>query len=603
VLSSTHGPETPVIKATCDETIVYEKVPERIGRYDVSRTIAKGAFGCVYLGHDSVLKRAVAIKVPRADRFSSNSMRQGFIDEAQIAAGLRHPGIVTVYDAALDGEECYIAMEFVEAETLREAMDTRKFSIGDTVELMSRAARAVHFAHKHELVHCDLKPANILVDTDGHPRIADFGLAVKEITQPSREGEIAGTPAYMSPEQVRGEGHRLDGRADIWSLGVILYEMLTGRKPFTHERGRTFDEIINREPKPLRQVDDAIPVALEDICLKCLRKQPVDRYNTALDMAVDLEQVCSDSTRLTGGGSTLRERTPEGQPSWRQPATLEQLPKRTLTYVAVISVSIAVTIGVVGRPWIPNTNPQSVTPSDGKDTPPDNFGLAGPEQPNVGDTVLEPEDPRFQVQRWSVLLDRSPEVLYWLPYSATSRHSWHEERQELSVDSDEIGMFGLGKTNSTHFRLETGIQKNSWSGFAGLFWGYRESTTEDGKRSAECNVVCVNAPSTDVTNVRRYVFKIRYAGDTPMVSSTGFGNTTEVTNPGSSQAILNLEVYNSRLRSIRFDGEEIEGLVDSPELAGGQGVLQSGRFGIINHSGATNFQDARFMLQVKGHNE
>jgi serine/threonine protein kinase/formylglycine-generating enzyme required for sulfatase activity len=266
--------------------------PERIGAFGVIRLLGGGSFGTVYLCRDVQLDRLVAIKVPRADRFAGPDDVERFLREARLAARIKHPGIVTVFQVDRDpAVGCFVVLEYVEGRSLSEHLTKKRLATSHTADLMIAIAEALSFAHEQGLVHRDLKPANILLDVQGRPHIADFGLAVHEDERWPARGEVAGTPPYMAPEQVRGESHRLDGRTDIWGLGVILYRMLTGQRPFDGKSTENvFDDILNREPVPPRQRDRKIPRELERICLKCLSKRMTDRYATASDLAEDLRE-------------------------------------------------------------------------------------------------------------------------------------------------------------------------------------------------------------------------------------------------------------------------------------------------------------------------
>ena len=317
-LLSSHGPETD----GATKSLRIQPVLERLGRFQIERQLGRGAFGAVYLARDSELDRWVALKVPHAERFASTEELQAFIEEARTAARLAHPGIVTIFDVARDGEQVFIVQEYVEGQDLGRFLKSQSSPVaGDkSARLMIAIAETLAFAHSKGFVHRDLKPANILLDAQQRPRVADFGLAVHETIQRRRKGERSGTPAYMSPEQVRGETHRLDGRSDLWSLGVILYETLTGRRPFGGEtRSELFDEIQYRHPKPPRQIAGQVPAELERICLKCLSKRVTDRYSSALDLAGDLQHwlqrpETSGEPRTSVRGSTMPEAKDEAAP-------------------------------------------------------------------------------------------------------------------------------------------------------------------------------------------------------------------------------------------------------------------------------------------------
>jgi tetratricopeptide (TPR) repeat protein len=268
-----------------------------LGRYRLDTLLGRGSFGSVWRAWDTELGRAVALKVPHVGRFADTAEEERFLREARSTARLQHPGIVAVHDVGRDGDTVYMVSELVLGVSLEAWMKGGRPTFTQAADLIADVAEALHHAHEQGVVHRDVKPSNIMLAVREQPvsalcpRVMDFGLAKWEAGEAllTREGQLLGTPAYMSPEQIR-DAHAVDGRSDVYSLGVVLYELLTGTLPFDGVARMVLFQVVTEEPRPLRRLNDRVPRDLETITLTCLAKDPVRRYPTAQALADDLRR-------------------------------------------------------------------------------------------------------------------------------------------------------------------------------------------------------------------------------------------------------------------------------------------------------------------------
>src|SRR5213592_4362179 len=309
------------------------------GDYELLEEIGRGGQGVVYRARQKSLNRTVALKVIGLGQWATQAHLKRFRREAESAANLDHPCIVPIYDVGEREGSCYFSMKFIDGGQLDEVAKRTPISIRNAAELIAKLARAVHYAHEHGILHRDIKPGNILVDAKGEPHLTDFGLArlLETKSTVTHTMDVLGTPSYMAPEQASGRNEQLTSATDVYGLGAVFYQLLTGHPPFAG--GTTYETVrlvLETEPRQPRLLNPKIDRELSTICLKCIEKDPKRRYSSALALAEDLERcIRHEPIRARRAGVLTRGR------KWvqRKPAAAGLIASL---------VGLAVAVGVIG---------------------------------------------------------------------------------------------------------------------------------------------------------------------------------------------------------------------------------------------------------------
>ncbi len=528
-------------------------LPENIGPYFVVRELGSGGFGIVYLARRGTSDQQVAIKVPKAGPGVTEKEIQSFLREARTVAELQHPLIVQVRDfLRLPDYGCCVEMQFFEGGSLQELLKRERVSWEFAAKLIVDVAEALSDVHAHGISHRDLKPANILLDGKGRPHLTDFGLALLDGERWLHRGELAGTRAYMSPEQVQRRTEFIDARTDIWSLGVILYEMLTRERPF---RGGTAEqveqEILRKRPNP-RVINTQVPVALAEICAKCLEQDLSKRYATTVDLASDLRR-------------------------WLKP----KWPRTVLAaLVGAVGVAlVALSVGYLRHPAEPTAGStpdvEAAGGAEAERTKPDSGELASPDQ----------RDPF----RWKEQCGEVPALLM-SSYRGATDFGFRNSQRAFEIVSDRPCLVRLGRFSRTPHGLSISLRQPTWTGMAGIFLGYRQETV-DGRLVARFQAVHLQTIESQksgqwMARVGRSL--LEFEPDSGNINGLKDLGTVDVTlEPRDRYYRLELQFGAEGIERIRWGNGELPDLVQAEFEA----ADLLGPWGVFHTSGTTWFQD------------
>lgn len=510
-----------------------------IGRYRLDRRLGQGSFGEVWLGYDPRLCREVAVKLPRAGSIRLIGGTDYFLGEARRLAALKIAGIVPVYDADTINGQTFIVSEFVEGGTLAEALQAGQLSQRAMLRLLVKASEILDQAHESGIIHRDVKPANILLTREGHPVIADFGLAVTREELLHKPGSKAGTFVYMAPESLRGDTEHIDRRADVFSLGIILVEMLTGERPFTLTQGDGPEtHLEHREVRPAAELFARIPKRFRRICQRALAENPENRYPTAREFARELREAII----------------------WQAPLWLFGLGG-----IGIIGLLAGLTLGLAQL-----TLPNAELPSP--PTPP-------------APMVPEPIDP---LVAWGEPFGVGPLSLPVPGLEVPESLGIDPERQAINLTSRGHTFAQLGTLEGEAVKLSVTLDRTTWNlGSCGLFFGYGPNPA-GGPSEVAYHEVGLTIQKVEGQGEFLHVTRVYGYLDPNSIYLNPRRTMGEARFPyPTTPKRLEVEIDAQGIHAVRFDGQEIpEMSLDFHNQRSPKGSYL-GPWGVSNHQGTT----------------
>lgn len=534
---------------------------EIAARFEIIRELGSGGFGRVFLARDLLLDRLVAVKAVRS-RHPTDAGRDRCLAEARAIARLRHPAIVSIYDVKRHGNFLLILLEYVQGTTLRNRLMQGPLAPEDAARILIQVADAVHFSHENGIIHCDLKPENILLEPDDTVKVTDFGCALLDDLRAAEEGQPVGTPAYMAPAQVQGRLRERDGRVDVWALGVILYEALTGHRPFTgSSASEVFDQVLYHDPAPLQEMNKGIPPELASFCMRCLQKNIDERLSTAQDFRDELEQFL----------------TATEQPRYHiRPVT------------GTIATLVCAAVTTAGM-WLGSN------------------GLEGPSSGQSNDSDREAEvasmastADAIRPRAVSLLRLRPEPLVFEWDDPAEHEYRYSPIERHLKVRTRRWAVFSLGETPGGDFALHCKILfkpdpgKSKFSpSHMGVFWGLSpHQDPEEGRQLIAPAVSVTHYGSAHELEACLAKFTLRPFSTAPYyVRDLTRSTVTKVRWHGGQPVSFQVYVQSGRLTSVAIGGHRIEQNLIPPRYAAWRSHNR-GRLGVALLGGEFTVVDA-----------